>query len=106
MHDLIAWPLEITVQAPHWPRPQPNLGPRSSRSSLRTNSSGVAGSTSTVRARPFTRSVKAAMGVRIHLVPGPRTLKSALLRGCQAFFDLGKRAQDDVANDLQAAGAD
>src|SRR5688572_4035612 len=65
MQDLMAWPFEITVHEPHWPRPQPNLGPRSSRSSLRTNSRGVAGSTSTVRERPFTFSVRVAMAVRI-----------------------------------------
>ena len=43
-----------TVQAPHCPSPHPNFGPRSARSSLRTYSSGVAGSTSTVCDWPFT----------------------------------------------------
>src|SRR5947208_4763819 len=47
----------MTVQQPHWPSPQPNFGPRSSRSSLRIYSSGVAGSASRVFIRPFTFSV-------------------------------------------------
>src|SRR6188768_3584991 len=47
----------MTVQAPHWPRPHPNFGPLSARSSLRTNRSGVAGSASTVWVRPLTSRV-------------------------------------------------
>src|SRR5579863_7039093 len=54
MHDRTAAPLMITVQAPHWPRPHPNLGPCRPRSLRRTYSSGVAGSTSTVWEPPFT----------------------------------------------------
>src|SRR5438552_7850018 len=49
-----AWPLTSTVHDPHCPRPQPNFGPRSSKSSLSTYSSGVVGSTLTECARPFT----------------------------------------------------
>src|SRR3954447_16873771 len=55
--DRTAVALMMTVQAPHWPRPQPNLGPCRPRSLRRTYSSGVAGSTSTVWERPFTFSV-------------------------------------------------
>ncbi len=44
----VALPFTIAVHAPHCDSPQPNFGPRSCRSSLRTYSSGVAGSTSTV----------------------------------------------------------
>src|SRR2546427_7484216 len=51
-----------TVQAPHWPRPQPNFGPFSSRSLRRTYRSGVSGATDdTRRVAPFTRNVKSAM---------------------------------------------
>src|SRR2546428_13563762 len=53
-HDRTARPPAITVQAPHCPRPQPNLGPRSAKSSLSTYKRGVAGSTSTVWERPLT----------------------------------------------------
>ena len=61
MHDRIAWPLTMTVQAPHCPRPQPNFGPFSASSSLSTYRSGVAGSTSTLTARLLTRKLKFAM---------------------------------------------
>jgi hypothetical protein len=51
----------ITVHAPHWDRPQPNLGPFSSRSSRKTYSSGVLGSVSTTCDLPFTVSEIRAM---------------------------------------------
>src|SRR2546426_1149052 len=55
-------PAISTVQAPHWPRPQPNFGPFSSRSLRRTYRSGVSGATDdTRRVAPFTRNVKSAM---------------------------------------------
>src|SRR2546426_145886 len=59
--ERIARPWASTVQAPHWPSPQPNLGPRRLRSSLSTYSSGVAGSTSTVCALPLTVSIMVAI---------------------------------------------
>src|SRR5437763_15706476 len=46
MHDRVATPLMITVQVPHWPSPQPNRGPRKSRSLRTMYSRGVVGSTS------------------------------------------------------------
>src|SRR5438552_7944769 len=52
--ERMAWPFTMTVQAPHCARPQPNFGPRSSRSSLSTYSNGVVGSRSNVCARPST----------------------------------------------------
>ena len=58
MQERIAWPFMMTVQAPHWPSPQPSLGPLSWRSSLSTYSSGVEGSTSTVWLRPSTFRLK------------------------------------------------
>src|SRR5438876_3750868 len=61
-HERIAWPLTITVHAPHWPRPQPNFDPFNWRSSLRMYNSGVVGSTSTVCARPFTLRVITLIG--------------------------------------------
>src|SRR5581483_1606126 len=61
-HDRTARPLTMTAHAPHWPRPQPNFGPRRPRSSLRMCSSGVEGSASTVCGAPLTRTVMEAMG--------------------------------------------
>src|SRR6185437_4064039 len=54
MQERVAFPSIRTVQEPHWPRPQPNLGPRNWSSSPKTYSSGVAGSRLTVCTRPFT----------------------------------------------------
>jgi len=48
VQERTACPRAITVQQPHWPRPQPNFGPFNCRSSASTYSSGVAGSTSRV----------------------------------------------------------
>src|SRR5262245_59681015 len=72
--DRIARPRASTVQAPHWPSPQPNLGPRRLRSSLSMYSSGVAGSVSTVCARPLTVSVMVAIltSVALRDAPNPR----------------------------------
>src|SRR4026207_112940 len=53
-----------TVQLPHCPKPHPNFGPRKARSSLRTYSSGVAGSTSTETERPLT--LRLIMLIRCH----------------------------------------
>src|SRR5262245_21493858 len=72
--DRIARPWASTVQAPHWPSPQPNLGPRRLRSSLSTYSSGIAGATSTVCALPLTVSVIVAIVTSVALrdAPNPR----------------------------------
>src|SRR5215831_7049736 len=66
-------PWASTVQAPHWPSPQPNLGPRRLRSSLSTYSSGVVGSVSTVCALPLTVSTMVAIltSVALHGAPNP-----------------------------------
>jgi hypothetical protein len=55
----------ITVHAPHCDRPQPNLGPFSSRSSRKTYSSGVLGSVSTTCDLPFTVSEIRAKASRL-----------------------------------------
>src|SRR5258706_4022211 len=60
-HVRTARPLTMAVQEPHWPRPQPNFGPFSCKSSLRTYNSGVVGSTSTVWDCPLTFNVKTLM---------------------------------------------
>src|SRR5712691_10376932 len=61
-HERTGLPSTSTVQVPHWARPQPNLGPFSSRSLRRTYRSGVSGATEeTRRVAPFTRNVKSAM---------------------------------------------
>src|SRR5207253_10648953 len=57
MHDRVATPLTITVQEPHWPSPQPNRGPRKSRSLRKMYRSGVEGSISKVCDLPFTFKV-------------------------------------------------
>src|SRR5579872_7185938 len=63
LQERTALPSRITVHAPHWPSPQPNLGPCSSRSSRKTYKSGVVGSVSTTRDWLFTRSEIRAMRV-------------------------------------------
>src|SRR5689334_20544705 len=63
LHERTAFPSMITVHAPHWPSPQPNRGPCSSRSSRKTYKSGVVGSASTTRVWLFTRSEIRAMRV-------------------------------------------
>src|SRR5439155_21887247 len=45
-HERVAFPSTSTMQAPHWPRPQPNRGPCKPTSSRSTYSSGVCGSSS------------------------------------------------------------
>src|SRR5512146_3155474 len=52
-----AAPLTSATHAPHWPRPQPNFGPRSSRSSLNAYRRGVEGLRSSAWLRPLTFSV-------------------------------------------------
>jgi hypothetical protein len=47
-HERTALPSTWTVQAPHWAMPQPYLVPVSPRTSRKTQSSGISGSTSTV----------------------------------------------------------
>src|SRR5258706_6045037 len=56
-HERTGLPLISTVQAPHWPSPQPNLGPFSERSFLSTYSRGVWPSQSTFATLSFTRSL-------------------------------------------------
>ena len=53
-----ARPSICTVQAPHWPIPQPNLVPLKFRTSLSTQSKGMSAGTSTVEVFPLTFSVK------------------------------------------------
>ena len=52
-----ARPRRCTVQAPHWPMPQPNLVPFRFRTSRITHSRGISAGTSTVVDRPFTFKV-------------------------------------------------
>src|ERR1017187_7634963 len=53
-----AWPSSRTVHAPHIPIPQPYLEPFRSRTSRRTQSNGVSGSTSTVETALLTFSLR------------------------------------------------
>ena len=74
-----ASPSTSTVQAPQTPMPQPYLAPGRSRWPRRTQSSGISGSTSTVRGRPFTFNLSigvsskrmAARGDARHRRPSP-----------------------------------
>ena len=54
MHERIGLPSRWIVHAPHRPRPQPNLVPVIPSTSRSTQSTGVSGSTSTLRGMPFT----------------------------------------------------
>ena len=56
-----ALPLICTVQAPHWPTPQPYLVPVIFRCSRSTHSSGVSGCAVTVWRLPLTVSVVAVI---------------------------------------------
>src|SRR6185437_6104678 len=55
-----ATPLMITVQAPHWPSPQPYFVPVKPISSRRTKRRGMSGSLTTEYCLPFTEIVLAA----------------------------------------------
>src|SRR5437762_4549949 len=83
----MAWPFTMTVQAPHCARPQPNFGPRSSRSSLSTYSNGVVGSKSNVCARPSTFRVM----LLISILGGPTLLLGAALVALRQHLDLVHR---------------
>src|SRR3981189_1747687 len=61
VQDRTDFPSMSTVQAPQWPRRQPNLGPCSPRLSRKAYKSGVLESASTTRALPFTLSLICAM---------------------------------------------
>src|SRR5712691_8229114 len=54
LHERIAWPSIMTVQAPHCAMPQLYFVPVIFSESRRTHRSGVSGSTSTVWAMPLT----------------------------------------------------
>src|SRR5215469_18636756 len=56
MHERCAFPSTNTVQAPHWPSPQPYLLPVRSRCSRNTVSKLVCGSASTLYAFPLIAS--------------------------------------------------
>src|SRR4051812_28863556 len=56
MQDRISTPSASTEQQPHCPRPHPNRGPCSSKSSVSTYRRGVSGGAVVVRTWPFTRS--------------------------------------------------
>src|SRR6266542_3398935 len=60
-----ARPPTITVQAPHWPRPQPNFAACSPRSLRRIKRRGVSGSASILRRRPLTLSENLAIRILI-----------------------------------------
>src|SRR3984957_411595 len=70
---LTALPFRCTVQAPHWPMPQPNFVPFSFRTSRITHKRGISAGTSTVLDRPFTVSWKAMRAVS-YLLSAPRII--------------------------------
>src|SRR5262245_41718471 len=63
VHDRTALPSRCTVQAPHWPRPHPNLVPVSPMLSRITQSRGMSGLTSTSYRLPFTSKVMGALWI-------------------------------------------
>src|SRR5271154_2129319 len=72
-----ALPFRCTVQAPHWPMPQPYLVPFSFKTSRITHNRGISAGTSTVLDRPLTVSWKAITGVS-YLLSAPRIIPAFL----------------------------
>src|SRR6478736_8825170 len=75
-----ATPSTCTVQAPHWPRPQPNLGPLSPRSLRSTCSSEASCDAVMSTLRPLTFSAS----------PGIFLVGSDDVRGLDALHALGR----------------
>src|SRR5208282_6728690 len=85
-----ALPLRCTVQAPHWPIPQPYLVPFSFRTSRITHNRGISAGTSTVLDRPFTVSWKAMMAVS-YLLSAPRIIPVSGIRETEEDSDVTYR---------------
>src|SRR5258706_15669365 len=64
MQERPALPSICTVQAPHWARPQPNLGPLNLRSLRRAYKSGVLGARVTTCLRALSLSVSFTVFLR------------------------------------------
>src|SRR6185437_13754752 len=77
--DRVGTPPRCTVQAPHWPMPQPYLVPMSPIVSRSTQSSGVSGSTSTSWDCPFTET--ATMLILTRGLPATQCLESRVTCG-------------------------
>src|SRR5271168_1407014 len=75
----MAWPPTITVQAPHSPTPQPNLGPLMFNTSRSTHSRGISGDTSTVAATLLTVNLVSICSLRQEPKSGPGYYQSSLL---------------------------
>src|ERR1051325_2184108 len=85
MHDAMLLPFSNTVQARHWPSPQPYFVPVNSRSSRSTSSSGRSGSVATVRRLPLTVKWMVA-------VIEPRAMSS--VADIQFLFGIGRDRRD------------
>src|SRR5271166_5709697 len=79
MQERTGCPPRCTVQAPHWPIPQPYFVPGRFSTSLSTHDSGVSAGTSTVCDRPFTVNL-------IVIAPFPKI--SPFQRACSALMFL------------------
>jgi exodeoxyribonuclease III len=88
--DRTTSPRMITEQAPHCAIPHPNRGPLRPRLSLRTNSRGVSGSTSTVWSRPFTFSlIRFILPVSVGRGRDPGCVKTGSTYRCSPLIDNG-----------------
>src|ERR1039457_221995 len=93
---LIATPPTCTVQAPHWPIPQPYLVPRRSSRSRKTHSSGISAGASTVLVCPFTESLKAILSPPDTRYSTPVVGQTIGFRGLSfAGKAIAKRRRDD-----------
>src|SRR5687767_1795119 len=79
----VAVPFNRTVQAPHWPTPQPNLVPFILSTSRSTHSRGMSAGTSTVCVRPFTLS-EYAMKALLDAAHGTQPLNNSPRRRSRA----------------------
>src|SRR5271165_2630117 len=94
--ERMALPSRCTVQAPHWPRPQPKRGPCKPRSLRNAYSSGIVGSSMVSRAvLPLTSSVMDCDVILSPLfAPGTRLVWRSALE--QSRFKCGKPCLRDL----------
>src|SRR6266545_1875589 len=92
MQDRMARPSRCTVQAPHWPMPQPNLVPVRPSSSRMTQSSGESSGLRAVTVRPL--SLKVVMGRSLlFLSAGSVGGGNRAASGGDLGFQIGPRGQ-------------
>src|SRR5437016_3541654 len=106
-HERTGLPSMCTVQAPHWPTPQPNFVPFRFSTSRRTHKRGIESGTSTREDRPLTVKVKGmarAPRGKISLRQFPARVKQSLGR-TDRFPDVWSRLQAELAAARLTVGA-